>query len=134
MNAAALLGLLATPATSSDGRTLLLVALIAAVPVVYTAYSTRQAAEKSRAIERDKVDAESFRVAREIDRETISALRSDLDLAQRQVQALRRDLSDEQRESLRLREHIDRLEATVARLRARLAVAGLIDDRKDDTE
>lgn len=118
--------------TGPDRTTLILVALIAAIPVAYTAWATRRAADRSRVIEKTKVDADAYDRARKLDESTITRLERDLDSAQRSIDALRRDLSDEQRENLRLREHIDRLEATVARLRARLGVAGLLDERKSD--
>lgn len=117
-----------------DRLTLLITACIAALPILYTAHSTRKARDKSLEVEKKSVDRDAYETAQRINDNTIARLKQDLDSAQRSIDALRRDLSDEQRENLRLREHIDRLEATVARLRARLGVAGLLDERKPEEE
>ena len=110
---------------------------------------TQKHVEAEKALNK-KVDTEAFDRARTIDSDAIRHLQSELvrerderareraetrkeiERLQRQIEALRTDLSGAQRQETRLLEHIDKMEATVARLRARLAVAGLLEDRSPD--
>lgn len=125
---------------------------LALVGVIFVRFDTKRA-ERDQAKERTKsartkVDQEAYDRARRTDLETIDQLRTELDRArterirdreemqdeldklERQLMVLRRDLSGEQQENLRLRGHIDRLEATVANLRAKLVTAGMFDERQ----
>jgi chromosome segregation ATPase len=140
---------------NQNGILTLLVALIAVSGVVYTARSNRKASDQANEVAkatevtaRKKVDQDAFDRARAADQETIRNLReevnrertlrredqqqtqSEIAKLERQIEALRLDLSSSHRNEQRLLEHIDKLEATVARLRARLAVAGLLEDRQ----
>lgn len=133
---------------TQDTLGLIIVALISFGGIFYTQRVTKRANDRAGEVASRKVSQDAYDRARAADSETIRNLRAEVDRErqlrakdqdqvqreierlERQVDALRLDLSQSSRENLRLLEHIDKLEATVARLRARLAVAGLMDDRQ----
>lgn len=108
---------------------LLIVAALSLAGVVYTSRQTRLVAAAATEVARRTATDDAYTRARAIDSQTITRLDRDLQAAQRILEQLRADLSAEQLENFRLHEHVDRLEATVVRLRTRLAMAGLLDDR-----
>lgn len=129
---------------------LIVVAAMSLAGILWTQYVIKRNNDRTTDVAKDKVSQDAYDRARDADKDTIANLRAEvqrerelrgkdqeqvqreIERLERQVDALRVDLSSSSRENLRLLEHIDRLEATVARLRARLAVAGLMDERRPD--
>jgi predicted nucleic acid-binding Zn-ribbon protein len=142
---------------TQDSWGLIIVAAISLAGIVYTQRGIKRTSERNAGLEDRKVSQDAYDRARAADSETIRSLRDEvarerqlraddqaadqrekdqvqkeIDRLQRQVDVLRQDLSSSSRENLRLTEHIDALERTVARLRARLVTAGLMDDRRPE--
>lgn len=100
-------------------------ALVTVAGVVYTTRVTKAAHQRADQLDRDKVDAEAYKRARDSYEAAITRLNEEIERLDRQVRMLRETLDEEQSDNITLRRTLRHIEDTVIQLHELLKRAGV---------